>query len=252
MPADRSLIVTGAAGGIGLRVAELAASRGARVLAVDRDAAALERAVAGLPAERVAAHVADVTSAEACAEAVQRAEELHGGVGALVNNAGIGAFDMTLDTTTDEQWERVIAVNLTSVFLMSRAALPALRRSGGGAIVNVSSVHALATSRGLVPYAAAKGGVLAMTRALAIDLAPDRIRVVAVLPGATDTPMLRQHAEREGRSLEQLGFSRDPGSLGRVMEPREVAETILFAASDAASALTGSALTADAGLLAGF
>jgi NAD(P)-dependent dehydrogenase (short-subunit alcohol dehydrogenase family) len=146
----------------------------------------------------------------------------------------------------------VIDTNLKSVFLLSRAAVPALRAAGRGCIVNVSSLHALMTAEGVVPYAAAKGGVLSMTRALAIDLAPDRIRVVAVLPGAVDTPMLAQQVELTGRSFEELGFARDESVLGRVGRPEEVAEVIVFAASRAASFVTGSAITADGGLSAGF
>jgi len=221
---------------------------------LDVDAKGVRRFAQELSATGVsaAAVVADVANGADCEAAVQQTLDTFGHLSVLVNNAAVGAFGLRIDDMTDADWDRVIDINLKSVFLLSRAAVPALRASGAGAIVNVASVHALMTSHGVAPYAAAKGGVLSITRALAIDLASDRIRVNAVLPGPVDTAMLSEHAQREGRSLEELGFTRDPAKLGRIGTPEEVAEVIAFAASPAASFVNGSAIVADGGLLAGF
>jgi NAD(P)-dependent dehydrogenase (short-subunit alcohol dehydrogenase family) len=170
----------------------------------------------------------------------------------LVNNAGVGVFAAGVHQVGTDVWDRVLGVNARSVFGLTHEMIPLLARSEGAVVVNVSSVHALATSAGVGPYAASKGAVLALTRSMAIDLAAFGIRVVAVLPGAIDTPMLEEQAAREGRSLEELGFSRDPRVPGRVLDVHEVAEVIAFLASDAASGMTGAAVTVDGGLLAGF
>jgi NAD(P)-dependent dehydrogenase (short-subunit alcohol dehydrogenase family) len=135
-------------------------------------------------------------------------------------------------------------------YLVSRCAVPHLRARGGGSIVNVSSVHAFATTEGVAAYAAAKGGVLALSRQMALDLARDGIRVNALIPGAVETDMLRTHAEREGKSYEALGFVFDPMAIGRIGQPTEIAQAALFLASDAASFVTGAPLIADGGLLA--
>jgi NAD(P)-dependent dehydrogenase (short-subunit alcohol dehydrogenase family) len=250
--AGQVALVSGAAQGIGAATAALLAARGARVALADVNEKALDACVQQLEARGLSplALAADVSNAADCTMTAERTLERLGRLDVLINNAAVGAFDATLDTTTEEQWEHVLDVNLKSIFLLSRACVSALRQSGGGAIVNVSSVHALATAPGVLPYAAAKGGVLALTRALAIDLAPDRIRAVAVLPGAVDTPMLREQAERTGKSYEELGFPNDPTALGRIARPEEVAEIIAFAASPAATIINGSGIIADAGLLA--
>jgi NAD(P)-dependent dehydrogenase (short-subunit alcohol dehydrogenase family) len=170
----------------------------------------------------------------------------------LVNNAGIGVFGAGIHQAGTEVWDKVIAVNARSVYGLTRALLPSLQACTDAVVVNVSSVHALATSHGMGAYAASKGAVLALTRSMALDLAQFGIRVVAVLPGAVDTAMLREHLAREGKSMEELGFSRDPTVPGRICAPEEVAEAIAFLCSPAASGLTGSAVVVDAGLLAGY
>ena len=138
------------------------------------------------------------------------------------------------------------------MFGLTHELVPLLSTGTNPVVVNISSVHAVATSEGVGPYAASKGAVLALTRSMALDLAAFGIRVVAVLPGAIDTPMLEAHAAREGKSLGALGFSVDPRVPGRVLQADEVAEVVAFLASDAASGMTGSAVTVDGGLLAGF
>ena len=170
----------------------------------------------------------------------------------LVNNAAVGAFNMSVESTSFEDWQRIISINLTSLYLMAKYALPLIRSAGGGAVVNISSIHAYATSTGVAPYAAAKGGVLTLTKTMALDLAPDNIRVVCIIPGATDTPMLRQHAEREGKTLAELGFPSSENAIGRIAQPEEVADVIAFALSKGASFITGSSLIPDGGILAKF
>ena len=169
----------------------------------------------------------------------------------LVNNA---AFQVTkpLVETTVEEWDMVMASNLRSVFLGAKLAYPLLKAEGGGAIVNVSSVHAVATSANIAAYAASKGGLLALTRAMAIEFAPDNIRVNAVLPGAVDTPMLRAgfHRGRDNEASEesQLAALAAKTVNGRVALPNEIASVIYFLSDNAQSSfITGQGLLADGG-----
>ena len=169
----------------------------------------------------------------------------------MVNNAALFAFASVEDMAEDD-WDRIIQTNLTSVFLMSKYAIPHLRASGGGAIVNVASVHGVATVDHLAAYAAAKGGVIALSRQMAHDVASDRIRVNAVVVGAVDTAMSRQHAMAVGVDYE--GVSGDSPildqALGRMARPDEIAGAIRFLVGADASFVNGSALVVDGGLLA--
>jgi NAD(P)-dependent dehydrogenase (short-subunit alcohol dehydrogenase family) len=169
----------------------------------------------------------------------------------LVNNAGFQVTKPLVETTVEE-WDMVMASNLRSVFLGAKLAYPLLKAEGGGAIVNVSSVHAVATSSNIAAYAASKGGLLALTRAMAIEFAPDNIRVNAVLPGAVDTPMLRAgfHRGRENEATEesQLAALAAKTVNGRVALPEEIATVIYFLADNAQSSfITGQGLLADGG-----
>jgi NAD(P)-dependent dehydrogenase (short-subunit alcohol dehydrogenase family) len=159
-------------------------------------------------------------------------------------------YNTTLEQTQEDDWDRVMAVNLKGVYLVSQAAIPHLRAGGGGSIVNVASVHANATQERIAAYAGSKGGVLALTRAMALDLASDAIRVNAVLPGAVDTPLFRGALVDENKSAEELGFRFDARAIGRVALPEELARAVLFLASDASSFMTGSPMIVDGGLLA--
>jgi NAD(P)-dependent dehydrogenase (short-subunit alcohol dehydrogenase family) len=250
----RVAIVTGAASGIGRATAHELAEQGVKLVLCDLDGDELARAADDVAAHGGVAHpvAGDVADPTTGAQLASVARRQFGALHVVVNNAAVGAFDMTVETTSLEEWRRVLDVNLTSVFLVCKNAVPLLRESGGGSIVNVSSIHAFASSTGVTPYVAAKGGVLALSRSMALDFAADRIRVNAVIPGPVDTPMLHSHAEREGTTLEALGFSFESTKVGRVADPRELARAIAFLASDDASFITGAPLIVDGGVLAGF
>ena len=249
-----AVIVTGAAGGIGAATVENLVNQGIFVFAIDKNSGELSKVLESIDPEGqlTLAISADVTSEKECKAVCDTAKSKGIRVKGLVNNAAVGAFNMSVEKTSFEDWQRIISINLTSLYLMAKYALPLIRSAGGGAVVNVSSIHAYATSTGMAPYAAAKGGVLTLTKTMALDLAPDNIRVVCIIPGATDTPMLRQHAEREGKTLAELGFPTSESAIGRIAQPEEVADVIAFALSRGASFITGSSLIPDGGILAKF
>ena len=249
-----AVIVTGAAGGIGAATVENLVNQGIFVFAVDKNSEELSKILASIDPKGVLtqAIASDVTSEKECQEVCEIAKKKGIRVKGLVNNAAVGAFNMSVESTSFEDWQRIISINLTSLYLMAKYALPLIRSAGGGAVVNISSIHAYATSPGVAPYAAAKGGVLTLTKTMALDLAPDNIRVICIIPGATDTPMLRQHAEREGKTLAELGFPSSENAIGRIAQPEEVADVIAFALSKGASFITGSSLIPDGGILAKF
>jgi NAD(P)-dependent dehydrogenase (short-subunit alcohol dehydrogenase family) len=173
---------------------------------------------------------------------------------ALVNNAAVQVAKPLLETTVDE-WDAVMASNLRAVFLAVKLAHPLMVSAGGGAIVNVSSVHAVATSANIASYAASKGGLLALTRAMAIEFAQDNIRVNAILPGAVDTPMLHAGLTRghvgQGSLPERLENLASKTVIGRVGKPEEIAHAIYFLADETQSSfMTGQALIVDGGATA--
>jgi meso-butanediol dehydrogenase / (S,S)-butanediol dehydrogenase / diacetyl reductase len=211
------------------------------VLLADVDAAAVEALAAELGAAATPTYL-DVRDEDAVAAALADAGRLD----VLVNVAGIGSTTNTPDTSL-ETWERVFAVNVTGTFLCCKHAIPALASSGGGTIVNVASVAGLVGLRKRAAYCASKGAVIAFTRALAIDHAADGIRVNAVCPGTIETPWVRRLVDDAGESLDAL---RARQLLGRLGTPEEIADAILYLASEAAAFLTGTLLTVDGGLTA--
>jgi len=237
-------IVTGAADGIGRAVAIRFLAEGASVLAVDLS---LDKLRTGLAGDPQCLHLvpADVTTAEAPTRLVDAAIERFGGLDILVNNAGVVCFEST-EEMSDENWQRTIDVNLTAVFRLCRRAIEPMRKRGGGRIVNLSSINAIRTGPGLAAYAAAKHGVIGLTKTLAVELGPHQITANYVCPGAILTGMTRPLVEASAEMRAALdGFS----PLGRMGQPEEVANGILFLASDEASFVSGHGLVIDGGFV---
>jgi meso-butanediol dehydrogenase / (S,S)-butanediol dehydrogenase / diacetyl reductase len=245
-------IVTGAGMGIGAAVARALATEGAAVAVVDRDAAAAEKVsaeitAAGGRAIAVSGSVADAGDAE---RAVRAATQSFGGLDLLVNNAGVVIYG-EVPGYREQDWDTVVDTNLKGQFLMAKYAIPRMRERGGGAIVNLASVQAIASQREVASYAASKGGVVSLTKSLALDHALDRIRVNCVLPGSVRTPMLQRAAElAEGDPEQTIAAWGRIHPRGTVIEPEEIAAVVLFLLSSDSSAMTGAAVVADAGLTA--
>jgi NAD(P)-dependent dehydrogenase (short-subunit alcohol dehydrogenase family) len=241
----RVAIVTGGASGIGRATAERFAFEGASVLIADVHAEMGETAA---PGSEVVFLRADVTDSGDCARMVAEAERRWGGLDILVNSAGIGEGAAIIDLE-EEAWDRVLNVNLKGVYRCCKAALPALVRRGGGAIVNVSSLAGMVVSEGMGAYAASKGGVIQFTKVLALEGAHHRVRANALCPVWADTPMLERYLEQAGRPAETRRAMETRIPLGRLARPEDVAAAALFLASDEASFITGVALPVDGGTL---
>jgi len=244
-------IVSGAASGIGRATAELFAAEGAAVIAFDLDEGRGALVVEGIRQRGGHAHlvVGDVTRTADCHRAVITAVEEFGGLDILVNAAGITVRATVVDLS-EEDWDRVMAVNAKSVFLLSREAVPVMEVGGEGAIVNVSSGWGLKGGPRAVAYCASKAAVANMTRAMAIDHGPHGIRVNCVCPGDTATPMLLEEARQLGEPEARFLAGAADRPLGRVGSPTEIADAILYLASDRASFVTGAALVVDGGGIA--
>jgi NAD(P)-dependent dehydrogenase (short-subunit alcohol dehydrogenase family) len=246
----RVVAITGVAGGIGAATAKVFADQGWVVVGVDR------RDVDNRELPQVHQFIqADISQTDAPHAIFESIYAKHGRLDALVNNAGCQVCKPLLETTVDE-WDAIMACNVRSVFLSAKQAHPLLKQSGGGgAIVNVSSVHAVATSVGIAAYAASKGALLALTRAMALEFGADQIRVNAVLPGAVDTPMLhagltRGHVNGDSTAKLVRGLGKKH-VMGRVGKPHEIGQTILFLAdTHRSSFMTGQALIVDGGATA--
>ena len=237
-------VVTGAAMGIGARATELLVQSGAEVVAGDISYEVLEERFGGT--EKVRTCWADVRRRSDCEALASAAIDQHGRVDILINNAGI-TVRAPLAGTTDKLWNDTLQTNLISAFYTSRAVVPAMRARGGGAIVNIASINAIRGNLELTAYAASKGGMTAMTRVLAMELAPDNIRVNALCPGTVDTPMNDQYlasVEDPAAAMEML-VAKHP--LGRIATADDVAWAALFLASDRASFITGVSLPVDGG-----
>jgi glucose 1-dehydrogenase len=244
----RTILITGAAGGIGRATVHLFATSGWRVIGVDR--APFDEA---FPQDGFFIQ-SDISIGQNLEWIFNQVHDHTGYLNALVNNAAVQVAKPIIQTSVEE-WDAVMASNLRSVFLSAKLAYPLFKASNAGAIVNVSSVHAVATSANIAAYAASKGGLLALTRAMAIEFAPDNIRVNAILPGAVDTPMLRAGLNRDhvkGTDIQaRLDNLARKTVNGRIGTPAEIAHAIYFLADDSQSSfMTGQAMIVDGGATA--
>ncbi len=241
----RTVLITGAAGGIGKATVAHFTAQGWRVIGVDR-----KEVYAGFPTDGFFVQ-ADLAQPQEVERVYREAAEFTSKLDTLVNNA---AFQVTkpISQTSVEEWDQVIAVNLRAAFLGARYGFELLAAEGGGAIVNVASVHAVATSPNIAAYAASKGGLVALTRAMAIEFAPANIRVNAILPGAVDTPMLaagfnRGHLAQGSIEQQKAELARKTVN-GRIGQPHEIASVIYFLADSAQSGyMTGQSVVVDGG-----
>jgi NAD(P)-dependent dehydrogenase (short-subunit alcohol dehydrogenase family) len=247
--AGKVAVVTGAASGIGLAIVTVFVREGAKVLAIDRDGAALTEAVRSL-APDVAPHVADVTDEAAMAAAVKAAADRFGGIDVLVPNAGIFGKHSHIKECPIDSFNQVMQVNVTGVVITMKHAIPYLIARGGGAIVITSSVGAVVGNPGSVAYAASKHALTAVMKVGAVELAPHKIRVNTVNPGLVDTPMIHSieadlapDDRAKGRAILE-----DATLLKRYVQPSEVAELVLFLASDSGSFCTGAMYLMDGGM----
>ncbi|MDO9546564.1 MAG: SDR family oxidoreductase [Pelolinea sp.] len=244
----RIALVTGADGGIGKAVVDLFLEKGWYVIGVDRHQKEMEKKDGFIYIS------ADISDPEQMEEIFDQIKEFNPVLDAVINNAAIQISKPLLETSSEE-WDLTMASNLRSVFLGAKLAHPFFLAAGGGAIVNVSSVHAIATSANISAYAASKGGLLALTRAMAIEFAADNIRVNALLPGAVDTPMLRKSMNRGQFGGDQIQSRLDNLANktvnGRIGTPQEIAQSIYFLADNTQSSfMTGQALVVDGGATA--
>jgi len=246
--AQKYVLITGVAGGIGRAVARNFAEHGWRVIGINRSSYG-----EGFPQNGLFIQ-GDVSREEDWSDIFRRVAAITDHLDALVNNAAVQITKPILETSLEE-WDMVMDANLRAVFMSAKFAHPLLKAGGGGAIVNVSSVHAVATSKNIAAYAASKGGMLALTRAMAIEFASDNIRVNAILPGAVDTPMLRAGMNRDHagngtihQRLENLAHKTVSGKIGT---PHEIAQAIYFLADETQSSfMTGQPLIVDGGATA--
>ena len=249
--AGKVAIVTGGASGIGRATAELLAHRGAAVLVADLNEAGQQAAaeIRGR-SEHAIFQKADLTNANDCRAVVELTRKEFGRLDILCNNAGIIRRATVLELE-EADWDRVMAVNVKSIFLLSKCAIPLMLESGGGSIINTASGWGLTGGPRAAANCASKGEVVLLTKAMAVDHGPQNIRVNCICPGDTDTPMLRTEAAQLGADTKQFLAEAAARPLRRIGRAEEIAEAVFYLASDASSFVTGTALVVDGGGLAG-
>jgi len=245
-------LITGAASGIGKATAFLLAREGAGIALVDLNKEGAQVGAQNIIEKggKALALGCDVSLAKDCQQTVQQTVATFGGLDILFNNAGIIRRANILDTT-EEEWDRVMGVNVRSVFLLSKYAIPVMAQAGGGVIINTGSGWGLTGGRSAVSYCASKAAVVNMSRAMALDHGPQNIRVACVCPGDTDTPMLRNEARQLAQPEESFLEEAADRPLKRIGTPEDIAEAVLYLCSPAASFVTGTILVVDGGGLAG-
>lgn len=242
--AGRSVAITGGGKGIGLACAKAFAREGARVAIIDVDESA--KTEASRIGEAARFYRADVSKGSQVESTFQQIVADMGDLSVLVNNAGIQTYANVIDTSEDE-WDRVMGVNLKSAYLCSRAAIPSMLKIGKGVVINMSSVQAFVSQSVVAAYTTSKTALLGLTRSIAVDFAPN-VRCVAVCPGTVDTPMLREAIALSPNPSAVLQECHDMHPVKRIGTPEEVAELCLFLASDDAGFITGQPIRIDGGL----
>jgi len=247
---DKAIIITGGARGLGRGIAEVCLREGARCMLADRDAEGVRQTTREL-GDHAAAVPCDVTKEADLACLVQETVERFGRIDGLVNNAGIN-FNRPFLSSDATDWANVIQTNLTPVYTLTQRVIARMLAQSptGGSIVNVASVHALATAPGAGPYAAAKAGIVGLSRAVALEFASQGIRVNAVSPGLCDTGIWQDviASAKDKAACEAYWYSNIP--IGRALRPQEIGEVVAFMLSARSSALTGANIVADGGLTA--
>lgn len=241
-------IITGGASGIGQAVSLLAAAAQAHVIIADVDSEKgliTEQLIRDKGGSATFSHT-DVTNSQEVAEMINHAAAV-GPVRFICNSAGLQTYG-TVETTSREDWDLTLNVNLTSMFLVSKAALPHLRTNGGGGIVNISSIQGLRCQHNVLAYATAKGAVIAMTRSMGLDHAREEIYVNCICPGSIDTPLLRYGAGQHGNVEEVLQRWGANHPIGRIGTPEEIAKVVLFLWGPDSNFIVGQAIIADGGL----
>ncbi len=241
-------IVTGAGSGIGRAIALRLSSEGARVALADVDGKAAEGVAADLPGETLVQSL-DVTRAEEVEALVGRVVEGWGGLDVMVNNAGVGVAATTPDTE-EADWDRLMAVNLKGTFLGMKYAIPAIRAAGGGAVVNIASVAALVGVPDRAAYCASKGGVVALTRAAAIDHVAEGVRINCIAPGTVDTPWVQRITADYPDPDAARAAMRARQPHGRLVTAEEIAAMAAYLASDEADSVVGACMVVDGGMTA--
>lgn len=250
---DRVAIITGGNSGIGRSSSLLFAREGARVVVAARDEKKGREVVDEVKSQGGEASFirTDVSRSPDVRALVDGTISRYGRVDVLFNNAALSPVG-TILTTTEEEWHSVIETNLTGTFLCTRYVVPHMQKQGGGSIINTGSINSLMAMKDEAAYDASKGGVLMLTRAVAMDFAKDRIRANCICPGAIETPMLRDILSKAPDPKEAEAELVRKHALGRVGSPEEVAAVALFLASDDSSFVTGAALAVDGGMLGGW
>ena len=245
---DRRAIVTGAGAGIGRAIALRMAHEGARVVVADVDEESAKKVATELEGVSLV-HQTNVTKAEEVEALVRRVVEEWDGLDVMVNNAGVGVAATTPETT-EEDWDRVLDVCLKGTFFGMKYAIPAIRDSGGGAIINISSIAALVGIKDRAAYSAAKGGILALTRAAAIDHIEEGVRINCIAPGTVDTPWLARITSGYDDPEEARETMKARQPHGRFVSPEEIAAMAAYLASEEADSVVGAAMVVDGGVTA--